>query len=82
MPRIFCIGPDILSKKDEGFLASKGWRIIKFSSINNLAHRPEDSPDVMIIDKNQSSGPSFREFQGRYREVPKIVAGLSGGHKL
>jgi diguanylate cyclase (GGDEF)-like protein len=78
MTKIFCIGQDLLTGAHEDILTSKDTSISKFKSVAGAIFRPEDRPDLIIIDKEQSVAPSFKEFLARFREVPKIV--LSKSH--
>lgn len=73
MTKIFHIGPSSIKKEYEDIFISKGASIIKFKSINNLKLRPNDKPDLIIVDKNQSSETSFREFLKKFNDTPKIV---------
>jgi diguanylate cyclase (GGDEF)-like protein len=78
MTRIFCIGQDLLTGAHEDILTSKNRSISKFKSVAGAIFRPEDRPDLIIIDKEQSAAPSIKEFLSLFREVPKIV--LSKSH--
>jgi len=80
MTRVFFIGAE-LKKADESFLVSKGCRIQKFSSVKNSCHRTDGKPDVIIVDKDQRSDPSFKDFIVTFREVPKIVFSLSSSFR-
>ena len=73
MNKIFTIGQAPLKKVKEIALACRGKSVLKFKSINDMRYRPEDRPDIIIVDKNQSSEKSFREFQMSFKDVPKIV---------
>ncbi len=73
MNKIFSIGLVPLKKEKEIALASRGKSILKFKSIRDMRYRPEDSPDLIIVDKSQSSETSFREFQSSFKHIPKIV---------
>ncbi len=80
MNKIFCIGHVALKKGKEIGLASRGKSILKFKSIGDMRYRPEDSPDLIIVDKGQSSEASFREFLSSFKHIPKIV--LSDSHSF
>ncbi|MDA8079777.1 MAG: sensor domain-containing diguanylate cyclase [Nitrospiraceae bacterium] len=73
MNKVFCIGADLFNGERDSALFSKRRSIFKFKSINNLQYRPENRPDIIIVDKNQSSEPSFREFLREFSGIPKIV---------
>lgn len=73
MIKIFYIGQDIIKRELEEVLSSKNRSIIKFKSINDLIYRPEDRPDLIIVDKNQNSEASFKDFIKKFDLVPKIV---------
>jgi diguanylate cyclase (GGDEF)-like protein len=73
MTRIFYVGSDSPGKEVRNILTSPGRSLMQFKSINNLVYRSEDTPDLILVDKRQSSEPSFRQFIARFREVPKIV---------
>jgi len=73
MTKIFFIGPDLLYKEFVNILSPKDMVIIKFKTVNNLIFRPEEKPALVIIDRNQSSEPSFRDFVTAFRDTPKIV---------
>jgi diguanylate cyclase (GGDEF)-like protein len=81
MNKIFTIGQAPLKKGKEIALASRGKSILKFKSINEMRYRPEDRPDLIIVDKNQSSETSFREFQMSFKDIPKIVFSESHSFK-
>ncbi len=81
MIKIFCIGEDLLKEEFENILLSKDRRIFKVASIKNLIYRPEDKPDLIIIDKNQGTGPALREFLAQFRDIPKIVYSNSSSFK-
>ncbi len=73
MIRVFSIGPDLLTKEQEEILVSKGASLDRFKTIDNIVFRPENKPDLILIDKNQSKAPSFRSFTDRFKDIPKIV---------
>jgi diguanylate cyclase (GGDEF)-like protein len=77
MSKIFSIGQTPRIKEKEIALASRGNRVLKFKSIKDMRYRPEDRPDLIIVDKDQSSEPSFREFQASFKDIPKIVLSAS-----
>jgi len=73
MIRIFFIGPDILKKKLTESLVSKGATIDSFTTINSITFRPDQKPDLILIDKYQAREPSFKSFSDTFRDTPKIV---------
>jgi diguanylate cyclase (GGDEF)-like protein len=73
MAKIFCIGQDLLTEAQEDKLTSTSRSILKFKSVSAAIFRPEDTPDLIIIDKEQSAESSLKEFLALYREVPKVV---------
>jgi len=73
MNKIFFIGSAFLNQKQENFIISKSDHIFRFKTINHLAHRPEDNPDLIFIDKNQSKEPKFKLFLNNFKAVPKII---------
>ncbi len=77
MTKIFCIGQDPLTRAHEDILTAKNSSILKFKSVNSVIFRPEDTPDVIIIDKDQSAEPSLKAFLALFRDVPKIVLSKS-----
>jgi len=81
MTKIFCIGEDFLKKEFENILLSKGRRIFKFASINNLKYRHEDKPDLIIIEKSQGTELALKEFLAQFRDTPKIVYSHSHSFK-
>jgi diguanylate cyclase (GGDEF)-like protein len=78
MTRIFCIGQDLLTGAHEDVLTSGNRSISKFKSVAGAIFRPDDRPDLIIMDKEQSADPSIKEFLSFFREVPKII--LSKSH--
>ena len=80
MIRIFLIGPDILKKESEDIADSKNRTVVKFKSLSNLMVRHIDNPDVFIIDKYQSTDPSFSKFLSKFSNVPKII--FSGSYSF
>ncbi|MEC4676217.1 MAG: sensor domain-containing diguanylate cyclase [Nitrospirota bacterium] len=81
MIKIFWFGLDILKKEYEDILESSGATITKFKSIDNITHKDNYIPDVIIADKNQSGESTFREFIKRYRDVPRIVLSATGSFR-
>ncbi len=73
MNKIFYIGSDALKKEYESFLSQGAANVIHFKSLSNLVYRPGDKPDLIIVQKKQSSDPSFKKFQEMFRDIPKIV---------
>jgi GAF domain-containing protein len=73
MIRIFCVGQDLLKEEQNDILASKDRNIVKFASIEGMIFRPEDRPDLIILDKDQSSQPSIKRFLALFNDVPKII---------
>lgn len=70
MNRVFLVGAELLELED---LLEPSLAVSKFTSIANLMNRPEEVPDAVVINKNQSVEPAFRPFMVRFRDVPKIV---------
>ncbi len=73
MTRIFCIGQDLLGEEHNDVLTSNDRSVVKFSSIEGMIFRPEDRPDLIILDKDQASQPSLRKFLSLFNDIPKIV---------
>ena len=73
MIRIFAIGPDFLTKEHADALVLKGAALDRFKTINNIVFRPENKPDLILINKNQSKEPSFKSFIDTFKDIPKIV---------
>ena len=73
MIRIFSIGPDFLTKDQTEILVSKGIVLNRFKTINNIALRPENKPDLIFIDINQAKEPAFKTFRDTFKDIPKIV---------
>ena len=73
MIRIFSVGPDFLTKDQVELLVSNGVILDRFKTINNIAFRPENKPDLILIDKNQAKEPFFKSFKDTYKDIPKIV---------
>jgi diguanylate cyclase (GGDEF)-like protein len=73
MIRIFSVGPDFLTKEHAESLVSKGAVLDRFKTINNIVFRPENKPDLILINKNQAKEPSFKSFTDTYKGIPKIV---------
>jgi len=73
MIRIFSIGPDFLTKDQAESLVSKGVTLDRFKTINNIAFRPENKPDLILISKNQAKEPFLKSFKDTFKDIPKIV---------
>ena len=73
MIRIFSVGSDFLTKERTDFFTLKGAVLDRFKTINNIVFRPENKPDLFLIDKNQAKQPSFKSFTDRFKDIPKIV---------
>lgn len=70
MNRVFLVGAELMELED---LLEPSLAVSKYTSIANLMNRPEEIPDAVVINKNQSAEPSFRAFMVRFRDVPKVV---------
>ncbi len=73
MIRIFSVGPDFLTKEQTENLVSRGAAIDRFKTINNIVFRPENRPDLILIDKNQAKETSFKSFIEMFVDIPKII---------
>jgi diguanylate cyclase (GGDEF)-like protein len=73
MIRIFSVGPDFLTKSQSKILVSKSAALSSFNTIDNVVFRPENKPDLILIDKNQAKEPAFKAFADRHKDIPKIV---------
>lgn len=73
MNKIFFIGPERPKKELTGGLSTKGWDIVYFRSIADVSFRNDERPNLIIMDKGQSSSPAFRDFMSAVKETPKIV---------
>jgi diguanylate cyclase (GGDEF)-like protein len=74
MTRIFFIGLDSRKKLlSEQFSEAKDTSTLKFKSVDHALYRTEDKPDLIIIDKDERTEASFKDFITRFRDVPKIV---------
>jgi diguanylate cyclase (GGDEF)-like protein len=70
MNRVSLVGAELLELED---LLEPNLAISRFKSIAHMMNRHEESPEAVIINKNQSAGPAFRAFMARFRDVPKVV---------
>ena len=73
MIRIFSVGPDFLTESQSKILVSKSAALSSFNTIDNVVFRPENKPDLILIDKNQAKKPAFKTFADRHKDIPKIV---------
>jgi diguanylate cyclase (GGDEF)-like protein len=73
MSKIYAIGQAPLRKEREIAIAFSGASILKFKSLADIRRRPEDRPDLIIVDRDQGSEALFNEFQRTFRDTPKIV---------
>jgi diguanylate cyclase (GGDEF)-like protein len=73
MNKIFFIGPAGSARELETHLQEKNLRIFRYSSVDAIRYRPEDVPDLIVIERSQSKAKSFREFLHHFRETPKVV---------
>lgn len=73
MTRIFCIGPECLSKEQEALLSEKGYVVSRFKTINSIVFRPENSPDVIVMGNHLRRDPGFRGFLEAFAGIPKVV---------
>jgi diguanylate cyclase (GGDEF)-like protein len=73
MSRIFSIGRGPILKKKEITLAAKGGEVVPFKTIGDIRFRPGNEPAFILVDKNQSAEPSFRDFHLSFQNIPKIV---------
>jgi diguanylate cyclase (GGDEF)-like protein len=80
MIRVFAVGSSRFLTNDHlKSLFSRGVILDNFKAVNKIVFRPENRPDIIFIDHNQSKEPSFRNFKDHSREIPKIV--FSGERK-
>ncbi len=73
MGRIFSVGRGPITKKKEIALAAKGGEVVPFKTIADIRYRPGNEPHLILVDKDQSTEPSFRSFQLSFQDTPKIV---------
>src|SRR3990172_1731535 len=73
MIRIFSVGSDFLTKEQVDIFSLKSAALDRFKTINNIVFRPENKPDLFLIDKNQAKEPSFKSFTDTFKDIPKIV---------
>lgn len=73
MNKVFYIGSAGIRREHEELLLDKGASLFRFRSIGTVRYRAEDTPDLLIMEKEQSREPSFKEFLQKFRETPKIV---------
>ncbi|MDA8083663.1 MAG: sensor domain-containing diguanylate cyclase [Nitrospiraceae bacterium] len=70
MNKVFLVGSDSLKQED---LLEPSLAVTRFKSITGLLGRHDETPDVVVINRSQSSDPSFRKFAAKFRDIPKIV---------
>jgi len=74
MIRIFSVGPDFLTIEQAEILVSKGVTLDRFKTINNIAFRPENKPDLILINKNQAKEPFFKSFTDTSKTYQKLFS--------
>jgi diguanylate cyclase (GGDEF)-like protein len=73
MPKIFLIGSSALKNDYEDVLASSGYSISKFKSLDRVLPRLNEKVDLLILDKKQNIEPYFKEFLKLSKNIPKII---------
>lgn len=81
MPRIFLIGQSALRSDYENVLATNGFSISKFDSLEKAYANITDKIDLFVVDKKVSISPAFRNFLKISRSVPKVILADSGQTK-
>jgi diguanylate cyclase (GGDEF)-like protein len=71
MTRILFIGLEPPSDEKK-FLPTEDYTVAKLKSVNHVLRRA-DVPDLVVIEKNQISETSYRDFVNSFRFIPKIV---------
>jgi len=73
MPKVLLIGRSAIRDEYEDRLASLGYTISTFNSLDKVIKGLHENIDVLIVDKKLSSEPSFKTFLQLSKSVPKIV---------
>lgn len=73
MPNIFLIGSSALCNDYEEILQSHGHSVVKFKCLDIVLPRLDRKADLLVIDRKQSSNPSFKEFIKVSKLIPKII---------
>jgi diguanylate cyclase (GGDEF)-like protein len=73
MPKVLLIGKSAIREDYEDGLASLGYTISTFNSLDKVIKGLHENIDILIADKKLSSEPSFKTFLRLSKSVPKIV---------
>ena len=73
MPKVLLIGKSAIKIEYEDSLASFGYIISTFDSLDKVIQVLHEKIDLLIADKKLSSEPSFKTFLRLSKTIPKIV---------
>jgi diguanylate cyclase (GGDEF)-like protein len=73
MPKILLIGRSAIRNDYEDGLASLGYTVGTFDSLNKVIQSSREKIDMLIADKKLSNEPSFKKFLQLSKAIPKIV---------
>ncbi|MEW6066866.1 MAG: sensor domain-containing diguanylate cyclase [Nitrospirota bacterium] len=73
MPKVFLIGSSVLKDDYSDALIADGYNISKFNSIGKVLPRLNENADLFIIDNQQNTDSSFKEFFKLTKAIPKII---------
>ncbi len=73
MPKVLLIGRSAIRNDFEDALASSGYTVSTFESLDKVIQIMHENIDMLIADKRLSSEPSFKNFLQLSKSIPKIV---------
>jgi hypothetical protein len=74
MPKVLLIGKSAIREDYEDGLASLGYTISTFNSLDKVIKGLHENIDILIADKKLSSEPSFKRFSGYQNQFPKLLS--------
>ncbi len=80
MPKVLLIGKSAVRSEYEVGLASSGYTISTFDSLDKVIRIMHENIDMLIADRRLSSEASFKEFLRLSKSIPRIV--ISDDHNF
>ncbi|MBM4129235.1 MAG: response regulator transcription factor [Nitrospira sp.] len=73
MPDIFIVGKEQLKIEYKRDLIAKGYKVKGFESPRTVLRKLNENADLLILDRQQDSEPSFKELLKLSKHIPKII---------
>ncbi len=73
MPKVLLIGRSAIRNDFEDALASLGYTVMTFESLDKVNRIVHENIDIIVADKKLSGEPAFKQFLHLAKSIPKIV---------